>query len=245
MLPMIRCACAGLAMALFTAEAPAFADDVERCVAVSADAQRARHRHEISVARDGFIECSSEKCPAIVRSKCAAWLEEVQGIAPSIVIAVNSASGDVPAARITVDGRPVAEGMSITIDPGSHVVAASAENYESASTTFVAREGEKNRTLQLRLTAKAHATPAPVPRPVQPITWLTGGLSLAGLASFAIFGSLGRAEAQKLRDSCAPGCSESQRDSAHTLYLVADISLIAAVVFGGVSAWTYVTRSEQ
>lgn len=44
-------------------------------------------------------------------------------------------------------------------------------------------------------------------------SWVTGGIGVAGLATFAIFGSMAKSKSEDL-DACAPRCPESERDTA-------------------------------
>ena len=44
-------------------------------------------------------------------------------------------------------------------------------------------------------------------------SWVTGGIGVAGLATFAIFGSMAKSKASDL-DACSPRCPESERDVA-------------------------------
>lgn len=236
-----------LALSLFASFARA--DEVDRCVAASERGQNARRHGSLSDARDAFIQCSADKCPAVVRAACAEWLDEVDGVIPSVVIAVIAPDGkDVPSAYVTIDGRRVPEGKSARVDPGAHTIDVEADGFEKASMPFVAREGERNRVIRLSVTKKKPVgldVPAPAPAESRPsgsgvpaVSWITGGLAVVALGSFAYFGLTGRDRASELRDTCAPSCPESERVAVSTKYIVADVSLLAAVVLGGVSVWT-------
>ncbi len=50
-------------------------------------------------------------------------------------------------------------------------------------------------------------------KPVPTATWVTGGIGVAGVATFAIFGSMAKSKSSDL-DACAPRCPESERDTA-------------------------------
>ncbi len=44
-------------------------------------------------------------------------------------------------------------------------------------------------------------------------SWITGGVGLAGVATFAVFGSIAKSKANEL-DECLPHCPESLRSTA-------------------------------
>ena len=50
-------------------------------------------------------------------------------------------------------------------------------------------------------------------RGVPTATWITGGIGVAGLATFALFGSMAKSKSSDL-ESCAPSCPESERSTA-------------------------------
>lgn len=233
-------------MVLSTIAPIARADEVDRCVEASERGQNARRRRALVAARDAFIECAADTCPAIVRSTCSDWVRQVDATLPTVVVAVLTAKDkeDLPSARVTIDGRPVLlDGAAVAIDPGAHTIDAQSEGYAATKLEFIAREGERARILRVMLPkTAAPAADAGKRAAVQPITWITGGLALAALGSFAFFGAKGASDADELRSTCAPFCSTGQRDAVATKYLVADVSLVAAVVLGGVSVWTLVSR---
>lgn len=246
----------GLALLIVAGMArSAHADNVQKCVDASERGQKAQRAGKLSDAKAAFLECAAEKCPGVVKQACAGWLDDVNAALPSIVVAVTDADHhDIVAAKVTVDGKPAALGHAVQLDPGSHTVAVEADGYDSNGDSLVARENEKGRTITIVLTKHVDKVPAPPPPPVhdeshgreiRPITWFTGGLAVAGLASFTTFAILGRTQADNLRATCAPFCADSDRSSAHTKYLIADISLVAAIVLAGVSVYTYLTGPER
>src|SRR5690606_7949262 len=121
---------------------------------------------------------------------------------------------DIPNARIEIDGRRETEGLSTPIDPGPHVLRVRAEGYAASESSVVAREGEQNRVIQIKLARGADAPPPSTakrdrplepppdaPKPIPTITWVTGGLAVLALGSFAFFGLTGRSDAADLRAS--------------------------------------------
>ncbi|MBX3225997.1 MAG: carboxypeptidase regulatory-like domain-containing protein [Labilithrix sp.] len=231
--------------------APATADEVDRCVAASEKGQKDRRAGRLLDARSAFLVCASEKCPAIVRSTCAEWTEQALAAIPSVVVAVvDPDRRDVVDARVSIDGKEVALGRAVNLDPGPHSVAVEASGFEAHAQPIVAREGERGRSVVVVLARRPEKQEPPALAPqresnVPTLTWVAGGLAVAALGSFAFFGSTGRARAGELRDTCSPACAESERDAVRTRYIVADVSLIAAVVFGGLGVWSYLRAAES
>lgn len=250
-----RLVAAGFFAAALAIPGAASADEVDRCVAASEAGQKERRAGNLMEARTAFLQCAADKCPSVVRVACSGWLDEVNASLPTIVVAVTDAEHkDIVDAKILVDDKPVSLGRAVPLDPGPHTIAVEAEGFQSSSQSIVARESEHNRPLAFRLVKRSSEpmTPSPAPRTehekekgISTLTWITGGLSLAAFGSFAAFGVRGRVLASDLRDTCAPACSESDRSTVHTSYVIADISLIAAVILGGVSVYTYLSNRDS
>ena len=226
----------------------ASADEVDRCVAASEKGQKDRRAGSLMDARASFLQCASEKCPSVVKTACTEWLEQATAALPSVVIAVTGPDrNDVVDARVAIDGKAVALGRAVALDPGAHSISVEADGFAPATQSIVAREAEHHRVVSFSL-SRTSVPPPPPPSPdgkgIRPITWITGGLAVAALGSFAGFGLRGHFLAADLRDTCAPTCAESDRDTAHTSYVIADISLIAAVVLAGISVATYVLNRD-
>ncbi|MFO0736728.1 MAG: hypothetical protein U0270_12660 [Labilithrix sp.] len=243
---------AGLLLASLAVVSPAAADEVDRCVAASEKGQKERRAGNLMDARTAFLQCAAEKCPGVVRSACTEWLDQVNASIPTIIVAVTDTDHkDIVDARILVDGKSVALGRAVQLDPGPHTVAAEADGFQTSQQSIVARETEHHRPLSFVLTRKSAETPQAPPvgpahekKGISTITWVTGGLTLAALGGFAGFGLRGRFLAADLRDTCAPNCTDDDRSRAQTSYIIADISLIAAVILGGVTIYTFLSNRD-
>ena len=113
--------CLVLASTLASASASA---DVQACLSASEKGQRARSAGKLREARELFLQCSSDGCPAMVRRDCAQWQSEVIVTLPSIVLGAKDRSGrDLFDVTVSVDGETVVrklDGKSLPIDPGPH-----------------------------------------------------------------------------------------------------------------------------
>jgi hypothetical protein len=223
----------------------AHADDIERCAtAVTRGSEAAKTRKAYSEARTALAECSDVRCEGPVRAACLDLLAELDRLEPSVIVTVTGEGGkDIAGATVTIDGQPVAAGAAYAVNPGNHQVEVRASGYQDATMSFVSHDSEKNRALRVKIEKSATATNnGEPPRPVSPLTWVTGGLAVAGLVGFGVLGASGNAMADDARHECGPRCPAERSNDVKATWLLADISLIAGVFFGGVSLYTYLTR---
>jgi hypothetical protein len=68
-------------------------------------------------------------------------------------------------------------------------------------------------------------------------SWVTGALGIAALGSAAYLGIGGWQDANTLRRTCAPNCDPSQVSAIRTRLVIADISLLAGLGLGALTAW--------
>ena len=125
--------------------------DVQACLAASEKAQRARSAGRLREARDVFLTCASEGCPAMVRRDCSQWQGEIIGMLPSVVFGAKDRQGrDLFDVTVSMDGETLVkklDGKSVNVDPGPHTfkfeVAGSPPMLERA----LVKEGEKTRVI--------------------------------------------------------------------------------------------------
>jgi hypothetical protein len=194
---------------------------------------------------------------------------EVESVSPKIAgvtIVVHASGGpELPEATVMVilDGAAVngaSLGVRRSVDPGSHVIQASAVGYRSAEVRFDVAEGASvsqgvtleaapappaaaaetpNAATQTRAVSGAQSTPSGSgggARPVLP--WVAFGAGGAGLAVGAIAGAVAMGKHSDLAQQCPDPshctASAADIDSYHT---VANVSTIGFVVCGaGVAA---------
>src|SRR6185369_11980247 len=71
----------------------AHADEIDRCLSAHTDAQRLRQDGKLRAERDALLVCTRQICPGVVRAECAAWLVEVDGLIPTLLIAARTPIG--------------------------------------------------------------------------------------------------------------------------------------------------------
>ncbi|MFZ5894539.1 MAG: tetratricopeptide repeat protein [Myxococcota bacterium] len=137
-----------------------------------------------------------------------------------------------PGLRVTLDGRPVAEALlnvERPIDPGSHVLAATAPGMSPFQQDFSLNEGER-RVISLPLLSPAlNRTTTPVSQDTTPNARHTGsgrawgyalaGVGVAGLGFGAITGAVALSRKSDLDEVCRPGCPASSADDISSFRL--------------------------
>ncbi|WP_437786838.1 hypothetical protein [Sorangium sp. So ce1097] len=231
------------------------ASGVEQCVAAHAEVQRLRRDRHLLEAGRALAACKRSDCPAPVLRDCVAWGDELERATPSVVFNVTSGGEQVAGARILVDGQPVelsSSGAPLRLDPGKHTYRIEHGGYKPVTREFILFEGQRfqqvNVALEPLVVAPAPQEPAVAMeryRPVPALTYVLAGVGVAGAASFAVWGLMGRSEKDELERTCRPACTDSDLGTVRTKYLIADISLgVGAAAFVG-AALTYLLRPTE
>jgi hypothetical protein len=220
----------------------AHADDATDCSASYQLAQRKKMSGRFREARAELLVCAKPTCPKFIASDCTGWLAEVELELPTIVLAALDASGkDLAGAELRVDGEVVPnDGLPHAFDPGAHVVELRAGGH-TLEQNVTLRTGEKARRVELRF---APATPAPeiVRRPVPASAFAFGGLSLAFVATSAVFWGIGTSDANAY-NRCAPGpCTGAEHDAVMRELVAGDVSLGLAVATAAIATVLVLTR---
>lgn len=75
---------------------------------------------------------------------------------------------------------------------------------------------------------------------------LLAGIGVIGLGAFAYFAAVGSSDVDRLRETCAPRCTESAVDRARTKIIVANVSLaVGALALGSAAVVFFVTPSDR
>ncbi|MGK3967606.1 hypothetical protein WMF38_25965 [Sorangium sp. So ce118] len=238
--------------------ARARAGDAEACFTASEEGQRLRDEGRLREARARFISCGSAACPALVRSDCAGWLSDVTARVPTLILSAEDEQGqDVADVQVTVDGAPLTarlDGKAVEVDPGEHVLRFERAGSAPVALRLVVREGEKLRRVSTRLVRSAGprggagapeegalppreegAASPPASALLLPIA--LGGVAAAGGVAYAALGLSARADADRLRTTCAPRCAEADVDAVRTKIVGANIAFgVGVAALGGAVA---------
>jgi len=137
------------------------------CVTTYEDSVPLRKNHQLKAARTKLVICSSDSCPADIRTECMSRLAEVDTSMPSVVFEAKDAAGAmVFAVKVKMDGDLLAErlqGSALSIDPGEHTFTFEVAGRPSVEKHLMIFEGEKLRRERVEFDALAGPTPAPTP----------------------------------------------------------------------------------
>jgi hypothetical protein len=236
-----------LAAALFSGAAHAQEDACQGSYVATQRLQRAARLRE---ARREAIACGQDSCSDTVRADCITWLGDIERALPTLVIDARDANGATLAdLRIAANGELLTEhwdGRALELDPGEYVLRIQ-HGAQVVEAHALIREAEKYRTVPVRFEALPGATPALTDAPASPpaVSYVLGGLSLVGLASFAVLAVSGYSSEQHLRESCAGACRTADVDSVRTRYVFADLSLGIGVTAGIAAAAFWVWQPSH
>ena len=200
--------------------------------------------------------------------------KEVDAIAAkvgAVTITVKAAGGgDIPDPQVVLDEHPINSaslGVRRAIDPGAHVLRASADGYKPGELKFSTVEGgsaDAPLVLDKDLNAVAVA-PAPVPaaapgalpadvsaqpepskaRKIAP--WIAFGVGGAGLVVGGITGILAMSKHSTLKDECTSTCppsAQSDLDGYHTMGTISTVGFIVAGVGAAAGVVLLVTQPK-
>jgi len=185
----------------------------------------------------------------------------VSGRIASVVIAVEGPTSP----QVTVDGQPVptaALGLKRPVDPGQHVVKATAEGYKPAETTFtVAEGGSAEAKLALEKAPEAAAVAAAPASSAAPasdtksgspnktLALVAFGVGGAGLVFGTITGLVALGKHGDLSDQCPDGrCSAAQEgdvDSYRTMGTLSTVGFVLAGVGAAAGAVLWFTAPKE
>jgi hypothetical protein len=150
-----------------------------------------------------------------------------------------------------VEVAPAAWSVGVPVDPGEHVVEASAPGRSSFRSTVNAEKGKTEEIVielpELVTLQPAHPPPPPPPREDKPrrFPWVLGAIGLAGLGAGTFFGVRTLSERSDAEALCAAGrCDEGTRvnDQAGTLAWASNIAFGVGVITLGIATIVWLTR---
>lgn len=148
-----------LASACLLAPLRASAIDVQACVTASEKGQRARAAGKLREARDQFLVCGADACPALVRKDCAQWQGELAASMPTVVFGAKDKHGrDLFDVTVSMDGEVLQkklDGKSVAVDPGPHTFTFEAAGSAPATEKVLVKEGERARVIAVSFASGA------------------------------------------------------------------------------------------
>jgi hypothetical protein len=208
-------------------------------------------------ARERLLECVNAQCGGDVRRRCAATLQKLDSITPSIVVRAEDASGnDVMDVSVSLgDERLVnsLDGMAIPVDPGEHRFVFTRTGQTPVVQTLTIAQGEKFRAIDVVIgsepTLALPPASAAAAEHVDSTDRLVAsgtliGVGLVGVGSFVWLGLRARSGEEALQ-RCDPGCSKGRADSVRKRYLLANVSMGVGVAAIGVATYLLLSGSAS
>lgn len=186
----------GAAAVLLLAAPGALAQNAkESCADASERGQKLVDARKLLEARNAFIYCAQESCPAAVRRDCQTQLDDVKKNIPSVVVRVKEKDGsDVAQGEVSLDGVKIGvlDGQDVELDPGTHAIGIALPDGRTFNRTIIIAPGEHGRAVTFDAGGVASAPPVVEPeRPVARGGWsvvrtigfigmVVGGLAIVG-----------------------------------------------------------------
>jgi hypothetical protein len=220
---------------------PARAQDA--CMTSMEATQELRKSGKLVEAREQAVVCGQGSCPDVIGKKCREWVQELDGIIPSVVVTVKDPSGkDSTAATLQIDGKPhPMDGRAIQLDPGQHVFVAQLQGQAPLREEVLIGEGDSNRRIVLSYAPKQGPAPgAAAPGDgggVHVLVWIGFGVAAAGVVAGAVTGGLALGGGASIDENCNDKlCPESERESYDRSLLLAHVSTVSFAVAGAGAA---------
>lgn len=208
-------------------------------------------------ARALLLECVNAQCGGDVRRRCAATLQKVDAVTPSIVVRAQLASGDdVSEVTLSIGDEQLAsslDGIAIPVDPGEHRLVLQRAGHAPVSQVVNIREGEKFRAVDVMLEPSPLVSADAGESPANGSSGFDGrlaaggtliGVGVIGLASFTWLGLKARSDENDLK-ACKPFCSKAQGDSVLARYWMANVSAGVGVLALGAATWLLLSGPSE
>lgn len=267
----VRAACARIAFLLAATPAALVAAGgaqaqpnatTKACVDAYGAAQEHRKSNDLLNARASLLTCAARTCPAVVQGDCTTWLAQVVEAIPSIVLDATLDGEHVSDVSVSMDGValvPELDGKPIEINPGLHKFTFERKGLDPIEKKMIIAQRYKS----LLVSAAWRSPPPPSPpvtfapngasaasdsetgRPVPALTYVLGGVAVAGLGTFAVLGLTGTSTQHDLESSCSPHCSSADVDSLKTRFIAADIAAGVGALSAAGAVVVFLTRPER
>lgn len=225
--------------------------EVERCVEAHDNARVLMLEEKWLEAREGMLRCQEPACPLAIRSDCAAWIDEVARVLPTLLVVVERDDDGRAAVALEIDGKKLElpnPPRPIELLPGTHLVRVGLEGYPGVERLVVLGKGEKNHLVRVTF-ARERPPPVPPPppepratRPIPIATYALAGGAVAALATSGIFLATALSAKDDALERCAPECEPEEADTIDSRLLAADLFGAAGLVLGGFAVYTFLNR---
>jgi hypothetical protein len=230
-----------------TIAAPKTPSAKAQCSAAFEEAQNLRTQKKLHAAREKYVLCARQECPAFLRKECTELISQTESQAPTVALEALDANGNADSnVKVTIDGAPLTEkltGAAVNVEPGEHVFKFERSDGKTLEQRVLVIEGDKSKKVTADFGAlvpglreeKRRPGPAAPPQKtgieaVPLPAWIAGGVAVVGFGSFTVFAISGKGKEGNLADTCSPNCTDDQVSSVKTSYAIADVSLVIGLV---------------
>ena len=229
----------------------------DECVEAHGRGQDLREEGRLTKARQVFLTCSQQSCPALVQSDCARYSEELGRLVPTVTLAARDThAGDLSNTTAYIDEVMVAtrldEGKTYDVDPGKHTVRFVHDGKE-VTMRVVVNQGEKGRNViatfidagspeslpSARSSPDAPAGPPQASRPIFPLVVAGAGTVALAAGIVLVVVGLGKvpSSCNNSTKECAAPPGDKAFDDARSGVTMANAGIGVGVV-GGLIAVT-------
>ncbi|HEX7666021.1 MAG TPA: PEGA domain-containing protein [Polyangiaceae bacterium] len=198
-----------------------------------------------------------------------AWIrQQIDDLSPKLAHLTVGVAPATPAGfSVVLDGAtldPAAYGSPTPVDPGEHVVTASAPGYETWSTKIAVDQNGVEKSVVVPVLgqksdvvapapAPSKEEPAPAPAPEidqkkRTVAYVLGGVAVVGIGVGTVFGIKTFSDWSTRNDNCPGGrCNQTAVDassSAKTAAVISDISFGVAIVAAAAGTYLFVTSKH-
>lgn len=231
-------------------EAAAQANDASCAAVEQTEAMREEGRYREARAR--LLECVNAQCGGDVRRRCAATLQKLDAVTPSIVVRAEDELGnDVTDVAVALGDEPLVstlDGMAIPVDPGEHRFVFRRPGYEPVTQTLTIQRGEKFRSIDVQFGTQPGGTLRAVEVDDASSSssgrWVASasliGVGVAGLTGFTWLGLKARSREKDL-ELCKPECSKGSVSGVRQRYVMANVSGAVGVLALGAATYLLLT----
>lgn len=233
------------------------------CIASFDEAQRERNAGHYLASRAALIQCSEPQCGDVLASECTRMYADVEAATPSVVFSAHDAArnADRSDVAVTMNGKPFLErldGKPLPVDPGQYELVFSAPGAEPVKMPVVIRTGEKYRVINVVFPAPAapatplrpaaaavQVTPPEGSAEVPALSYVFGGLGVAGVGAFVALRLIGASDFDAMKKDCAPGCLDADVDNLKLKYLLSNVALGVGVASLGAAIVIYAVAPNE
>jgi hypothetical protein len=227
------------------------------CIAAFDQAQRDSAASKLLSSQKELLQCSRPACGNALMGECTQMYTEIERALPSVVLSAHDEALDIDltAVQVTLDGRPFArslDGRPLPLDPGEYVFTFTAPGYPPITRSAVIGTGDKYRLINVvfpasdaslaPVTRSTGATPSATARApergVPVMTYVLGGVGVAGVGTFGALRIIANGDFDALKKGCAPTCPASDVASVRQKYVLSNAALgVGAGALLGAVLW--------